>query len=58
MRQLKTKVKRDMQAVILKHRNGAIGAEVPFEYCAMFNHFEDKGTVGVSVKNFNDARNL
>lgn len=31
-----------MQAVILKHRNGAIGAEVPFTYCAMFNHLEGK----------------
>ena len=47
-----------MQAVILKQRNGPIGAEIGFEYCAMFNHFEDKGTAGVSVKNFNDARNL
>jgi len=54
VRQLKTKVKRDMQAVILKHRNGAIGAEVPFTYCAMFNHFEDKD-IGEIINNFAGA---
>ena len=58
VRELKAKIKRDMQAVILKQRNGPIGAEIGFEYCAMFNHFADKGFDGVSVKNFNDARNL
>lgn len=58
VRQLKTKIKRDMQAVILKQRNGPIGAEIPFEYCAMFNHFEDKESVGVSVKSFNEATNF
>ena len=24
---------------LLKHRNGQIGAKIPFTYCAMFNHF-------------------
>lgn len=42
VRRLKHKVKRDMQVVILKQRNGAMGAEISFEYCAMFNHFESK----------------
>ena len=42
VRELKAKIKRDMQAVILKQRNGPIGSEIAFEYCAMFNHFEDK----------------
>ena len=55
VRQLKSKVKRDMQAVILKQRNGPIGAEISFEYCAMFNHFGDKESDGVSLKNFYDA---
>lgn len=41
VRQLKAEKLRKMQAVILKHRNGAIGAEIPFIYYAMFNHFED-----------------
>ena len=54
VRKLKTKVKRDMQAVILKHRNGAIGAEVPLTYCAMFNHFEDRN-VNIPMNNFADA---
>lgn len=58
VRELKTKIKRDMQAVILKQRNGPIGAEIPFEYCAMFNNFADKESVGVSVKNFNEATNF
>ena len=58
VRELKTKVKRDMQAVILKQRNGPIGAEIPFEYCAMFNHFADKEFAGVSAKNFHDATNF
>ena len=58
VRELKAKTKRDMQAVILKQRNGPIGGEISFEYCAMFNHFEDKGSDRVTVKNFNDAANL
>ena len=56
VRQLKAQLKRDMQAVILKQRNGPIGAEIGFEYCAMFNHFVDKESDGVSAKNFNDAK--
>ena len=55
VRQLKAQLKRDMQAVILKQRNGPIGAEIGFEYCAMFNHFEDKESDGVSAQNFYDA---
>lgn len=55
VRELKAKTKRDMQAVILKQRNGPIGGEISFEYCAMFNHFADKGSDGVTVKNFNEA---
>ncbi len=58
VRELKAKTKRDMQAVILKQRNGPIGGEISFEYCAMFNHFADKGSDGVTVKNFNEATNL
>ncbi len=58
VRELKAKTKHDMQAVILKQRNGAIGAEIPFTYCAMFNHFEDKKSSGVSAKNFFSASNL
>ena len=58
VRELKAKIKRDMQAVILKQRNGPIGGEISFEYCAMFNHFADKGFGGVTVKNFNEAANL
>ena len=58
VRELKTKVKRDMQAVMLKQRNGPIGAEIPFEYCAMFNHFADKEPAGISAKNFHEAKNF
>ena len=58
VRELKAKIKRDMQAVILKQRNGAIGAEIPLTYCAMFNHFEDKGNSGVSMKSFKSAKSL
>ena len=53
VRELKAKIKRDMQAVILKQRNGPIGAEIPFEYCAMFNHFEDK-VQDTFVRDFSD----
>ena len=45
VRKLKSKLKRDMQAVILKQRNGPIGAEISLTYCAMFNHFADENTV-------------
>ena len=58
VRKLKSEKLRKMQAVILKHRNGAIGAEIPLTYFAMFNHFADKGSAGVSVKNFNEAVNF
>ena len=42
VRQLKAEKLRKMQAVILKHRNGAIGAEIPLTYYAMFHHFKDE----------------
>ena len=58
VRQLKAQLKRDMQAVILKQRNGAIGAEIAFNYCARFNHFEDRKSNGVSIENFKGAKNL
>lgn len=58
IRQLKAQLKRDMQAVILKQRNGAIGAEIPFTYYAMFNHFEDRKSNSVSIENFKGAKNL
>lgn len=41
LRQMKNKFERDMQIVILKNRNGKVGDELPFQYCAMFNHFTD-----------------
>ena len=47
-----------MQAVMLKQRNGPIGKEIPFEYCAMFNHFADKEPAGISAKNFHEAKNF
>ena len=58
VRQLKAQLKRDMQAVILKQRNGAIGAEIPFTYYAMFNHFEDIKSNGISMENFKNAQSL
>ena len=58
VRELKAKIKRDMQAVILKQRNGSIGAEIALEYCAMFNHFEDKEFDSLSLKNFQDAQEI
>lgn len=55
VRQLKAKFKREMQAVIMKQRNGAIGAEVPFEYCAVFNHFQDTKLECEAFGNFDDV---
>lgn len=52
VRKLKSKLNRDMQAVILKHRNGQIGAEIPFTYCAMFNHFGEDELGGVPIGEF------
>ena len=52
VRKLKSKQNRDMQAVILKQRNGQIGAEIPFTYCAMFNHFGEDEFGGVPVGEF------
>ena len=52
VRKLKSKQYRDMQAVILKQRNGQIGAEIPFTYCAMFNHFGEDEFVGVPISEF------
>ena len=57
IRQLKTKINRDMQAVILKQRNGPIGAEIALEYCAMFNHFADKN-IDACMNNFANALNV
>ncbi len=59
VRELKTKTKRDMQAVILKQRNGPIGAEISFEYCAMFNHFGDKNIeCDTGTVNFHEAQEV
>ena len=52
VRKLKSQFERDMLAVILKQRNGPIGAEIPFTYCAMFNHFADDELAGVPISNF------
>lgn len=52
VRKLKSKQNRDMQAVILKQRNGQIGAEIPFTYCAMFNHFVEDEFGGVPLGEF------
>jgi len=52
VRKLKSKQNRDMQAVILKHRNGQIGAEIPFTYCAMFNHFGEDEFGGEPISDF------
>ena len=52
IRKLKSKLNRDMQAVILKHRNGQIGAEIPFTYCAMFNYFGEDEFGGESISDF------
>ena len=46
-----------MQAVILKQRNGTIGAEVTFTYCAMFNYFADKEN-DTFVRDFSDILNV
>lgn len=52
VRKLKSKQNRDMQAVILKQRNGQIGAEIPFTYCAMFNYFGEDEFGGVPISDF------
>lgn len=39
IRQMKGKTERDMEVVILKNRNGKVGDELQFKYCAMFHHF-------------------
>ena len=52
VRKLKSKQNREMQAVILKQRNGQIGAEILFTYCAMFNHFGEDEFGGVPLGEF------
>ena len=52
VRKLKSKQNRDMQAVILKQRNGQIGAEISFTYCAMFNHFGEDEFGGEPISEF------
>lgn len=52
VRKLKSKLNRDMLAVVLKQRNGPIGAEIPLIYCAMFNHFAEDEFAGVPVSSF------
>lgn len=37
----KSKNPREVEAVILKNRNGRVGEKVPFRYSAMFNHFAE-----------------
>ena len=37
----KSKNPREVEAVILKNRNGKVGEKVPFRYSAMFNHFAE-----------------
>ena len=41
IRQMKNKSERDMEIIVLKNRNGKVGAELPFKYYAMFHHFTD-----------------
>ena len=38
----KAKIIRDVEAVILKNRNGMTGKKINFRYMASFNHFEEK----------------
>lgn len=52
VRKLKAQQNRDMLAVILKQRNGQIGAEIPFTYCAMFNHFAEDEFGSVPISKF------
>ncbi len=40
IRQMKGKSERDMEIIILKNRNGKIGAELSFSYYAMFHYFK------------------
>ena len=58
VRQLKAEKLRKMQAVILKHRNGAIGAEIPLTYYAMFHHFKDEELQKSYFQNPKTAKNL
>lgn len=52
VRKLKSQLNRDMLAVILKQRNGPIGAEIPLKYCARFNHFAEDELAGVPISKF------
>ena len=38
----KKKNPREIEAVILKHRNGQVGGKIAFEYYPMFNFFKEK----------------
>ena len=53
VRQMKGKIERDMQIIVLKNRNGKIGSELPFKYYAMFHHFAD-----LSDDNINEKKRL
>ena len=39
----KRKNPREVELVVLKNRDGAVGDKVSFEYYSMFNYFVDKG---------------
>ena len=39
----KKKNPRQIEAVILKNRNGRVGEKIEFEYYPMFNYFTEKG---------------
>ena len=48
----KTKNPREVEAVILKNRNGRTGGKIRYDFYAMFNYFEEvKGAISVSAKN-------
>ena len=48
----KSKNPREVEAVILKNRNGRTGGKIGYDFYAMFNYFEEvKGAISVSAKN-------
>ena len=51
--QAKSKNPRDVEAVILKNRNGRTGGRIGFDFYAMFNYFAESDTAPMTFDDVN-----